>query len=589
MLKFFFKTFSATLSLALLVMVVTNCAKDDALTNSVIDLNEQQATHRNCGAVEVQERLERENPGLAKSRQQIEDFTQQFIASPGAQERTVVTIPVVVHVVWNTTAQNISDAQIQSQLTVLNNDFRRLNADASNTPPAFQGIAADAEINFCLAQQDAAGNPTTGIVRRQTTVTSFSDNDAVKFTAQGGSNAWDASKYLNIWVCNLGGGLLGYAQFPGGPANTDGVVCTYTAFGTMGSAQAPFNLGRTATHEVGHWLNLFHIWGDDGTSCSGSDQCADTPNQADEHYNCPTFPQVSCSNGPNGDMFMNYMDYTDDGCMNLFTAGQKTRMQALFASGGARFSLTTSSGCNAPSGCGTPANLTATNLTNTSATLNWGAVATATSYTLQHKPSSSSTWTTVTGLTGTSYNLTGLTAGTSYQFQVRATCPNGTGAYSSAATFSTTGGTTCTDNYETNNTSSTAKAIPVGTTITAKIGTATDIDWFSFKNTTAQRRIKITLTNLPFDYDVYLYRGNTLVGASENAGTANEQIVLNGNNTVTTYRVKVVGYNGAYSNTACYSLLAQLSATNFAKQIGSGDETGGKQQTKIDFKIEEEE
>ena len=131
-----------------------------------------------------------------------------------------------------------------------------------------------------------------------------------------------------IWACQLAGGLLGYAQFPGGPAATDGVVIRQSAFGTVGTAAAPFNLGRTATHEVGHWLNLNHIWGDDGTGCTGTDNVADTPNQAGWNTGVPSFPRVSCSNGPNGDMFMNYMDYVDDRAMVMFSAGQVARMQA---------------------------------------------------------------------------------------------------------------------------------------------------------------------------------------------------------------------------------------------------------------------
>jgi hypothetical protein len=138
------------------------------------------------------------------------------------------------------------------------------------------------------------------------------------------------TKYLNFWICNLGEGLLGYAQFPGGPAKTDGVVILYTAFGTTGAAAAPFNLGRTATHEVGHWLNLRHIWGDK-TDCSGSDQVSDTPKAQMPNYGTPTWPHISCNNGPNGDMFMNYMDYVDDAAMFMFTQGQAARLNATLA------------------------------------------------------------------------------------------------------------------------------------------------------------------------------------------------------------------------------------------------------------------
>src|SRR3954463_10943714 len=154
----------------------------------------------------------------------------------------------------------------------------------------------------------------------------FGTDDGVKSKAGGGVPPKTPNSILNIWVCNLGGGLLGYAQFPGGPARTDGVVILYTAFGTQGVAADPFNLGRTATHEVGHYLNLRHIWGDTN-DCSGSDMVADTPNCAGPNYGTPPFPTVTCNNGPNGDMFMNYMDYVDDTAMVMFTTQQVLRMR----------------------------------------------------------------------------------------------------------------------------------------------------------------------------------------------------------------------------------------------------------------------
>jgi ABC-type taurine transport system substrate-binding protein len=211
---------------------------------------------------------------------------------------------------------------------VLNCDFRRTNPDFGTTTAAYLPLATDASIEFFLATSTPGGGPSNGIERRQTTVASFGHDDGVKSAASGGMDAWPSANYLNLWVCELGGGLLGYAQFPGGPAGTDGVVILQSAFGTSGTAAAPFNLGRTATHEIGHWLNLNHIWGDDGTGCSGTDNVADTPNQGGPNYQAPTFPHVSCSNGPNGDMFMNYMDYVDDRAMVMFTAGQVARMQA---------------------------------------------------------------------------------------------------------------------------------------------------------------------------------------------------------------------------------------------------------------------
>jgi len=286
-------------------------------------------TKRTCSTMDVHRRLLSEVEGYAAARDRIENIALEFEQGVRAAARAgLVRIPVVVHVVWNTSAQNVSDAQIQSQITVLNRDFRKLNPDISQVPAVWTGLVADAQVEFFLATTDPAGNPTTGITRTNTSAASFIDDDRVKSSATGGANPWPSNRYLNMWVCQLGGGLLGYAQFPGGPAATDGVVITHTGFGTTGTAAAPFNLGRSATHEIGHWLNLNHIWGDDGTGCTGSDNVADTPNQGDHNFGCPSFPHVSCGNGPNGDMFMNYMDYVDDHCMVMFTAGQSTRMRA---------------------------------------------------------------------------------------------------------------------------------------------------------------------------------------------------------------------------------------------------------------------
>lgn len=304
-----------------------------------------QTPQRNCGTMQHLSYLKTQDAGIEDRMNLIEQQTAEFEQNSATMKTAaVVNIPVVVHVLYNTTSQNISDAQIKSQIDVLNEDFRKLNADRTKIPAAFAATAADAEITFCLASKNPAGLATSGIIRRSTTVTSFSSNDAMKYTSSGGSDAWNTTQYLNIWVCNLGGGLLGYAQFPGGPAATDGVVILYTAFGRTGTLSAPYNKGRTGTHEVGHWLNLRHIWGD---AACGNDLVSDTPTQQTSNGGCPAFPKTSCSNGANGDMFMNYMDYTDDACMYMLTTGQKTRMKALFAAGGARVGLTTSAGCGA--------------------------------------------------------------------------------------------------------------------------------------------------------------------------------------------------------------------------------------------------
>ena len=291
------------------------------------DRTQEQPTRRNCGVMDVHRRLLTTSPGYAAARSAIENATTQYVARE-QRFAGVAQIPVVVHVVFNTPTQNISQAQIDSQIEVLNRDFRATNTDIGFVPAPFTGLVADSRIEFYLATEDPNGNPTTGVTRTQTTRTSFSTDDAVKSSATGGIDPWPTDRYLNVWVAQLGGGLLGYAQFPGGPADTDGVVILHSGFGTNGTAAAPFDLGRTTTHEIGHFLNLFHIWGDDGSGCSGSDEVADTPNQGGPNFGVPTFPKTSCSNGPNGDLFVNYMDYTDDRGMVMFTNDQVARMEA---------------------------------------------------------------------------------------------------------------------------------------------------------------------------------------------------------------------------------------------------------------------
>ncbi|MBK9730637.1 MAG: T9SS type A sorting domain-containing protein [Chitinophagaceae bacterium] len=518
-----------------------------------------------CGTTEVMQQLFQENPGYRESLQQLDEFTNQFIQANPTGTRTVYTIPVVVHVVYNTTAENISDAKVISQIDVLNEDYRRLNPDVNETPAAFLGVAADCEINFCLAAQDPSGVATTGITRTSTTKTSFSSNNNVKFAAQGGHDAWDRTKYLNIWVCDLGASLLGYAQFPGGPANTDGVVLHYKYTGDIG-ATAPYQLGRSGTHEVGHWLNLYHIWGDDGTGCNGSDQVADTPNQADENYGCPLPTiRISCTNGPNGDMYSNYMDYTDDGCMNLFTLGQKTRMQAVLAPGGSRASLASSQGCVTPGGggtCNVPAGLSATAVTTSGATLNWSAATGALSYNIQYKPTSSGTWSTTTSAT-TSVAVSGLTASTQYEFQVQSACANSSTSAFSASTNFTTTAPTCTDVYEANNNLGSAKPITPGVTINALIPVSTDKDFFSFANTVSEPNIQVLLTSLPANYNLDLYDPSGVkIVASKKTGTTDELIIKNAA-AVGTYKVRVYPASGAFNATTCYALTASISSSPF--------------------------
>jgi hypothetical protein len=282
---------------------------------------------KTCASHEVHQQQLKDNPGLAKKMADIEALTKKISSDPTAYRLLssgVYEIPVVVNVLYRTAAENISDAQIQSQIDVLNNDFTGTNSDISLTPSLFKDVlAGNTNIKFVLAATN----------RKATKTTSWSTNNAMKSSSRGGISPTNPETNLNIWVCTLSRSLLGYAQFPGGSLSTDGVVVLNTAFGNTGTAKAPFNKGRTATHEVGHWLNLRHIWGD--ATC-GSDLVADTPTHNTSNGGCPTTDHRSTCSGTPIEMTMNYMDYTYDACMYMFSAGQKTRMLATFIPGGGR-------------------------------------------------------------------------------------------------------------------------------------------------------------------------------------------------------------------------------------------------------------
>jgi hypothetical protein len=265
-------------------------------------------------------------PELRRNQSTLEDQTR----ARGAAAPTIPgPIQVVVHVLYNDDADNVTDEQVASQIAVLNEDFGGGNSDLGNVPSEFQEFVGNPELTFVLATQDPDGAATDGITRRRTVVTDFPVDDSMKAAATGGTDPWDTARYLNIWVCRMSGGILGYAQFPGGDPNTDGVVILTSAFGREGSAAAPFDLGRTTTHEVGHYLNLSHIWGEERiATCADTDFVDDTPNQLGPNFNKPTFPSTSCPAAPHGDMFMNYMDYVDDDTMFMFTSQQVARMHA---------------------------------------------------------------------------------------------------------------------------------------------------------------------------------------------------------------------------------------------------------------------
>lgn len=403
--------------------------------------------HRSCATMDLLEIHMQQDPGLEQRMQQLEQFTQEYIARHEHQRinGNIITIPTVVHVVYRTSAENISNAQILSQMDVLNKDFRRLNADAWKTRSEFQPVAADTEIEFCLATVDPNGNPTNGITRTKTSKRSFSyTNDGVKFNSSGGKDAWPTDQYLNIWVCNLSNSILGYAQFPGNNAATDGVVVWYRAFGSNDDGPfpvlyAPYDKGRTATHEVGHWLNLRHIWGDGG--CGVDDLVHDTPLAGTYNSGC-NHNANSCNEGPGDlpDMVENYMDYSYDACMNIFTQGQSTRMNSIFSTNPRRQALLSSPGCGSapPQVCNVPVGQSTASITDNSATLNWSAVSGAISYYVQHRATGAGSWNTA-NTSATSLNIGSLAGCTDYEWQVRANCSESSGAFSSSATFKTTG------------------------------------------------------------------------------------------------------------------------------------------------------
>lgn len=308
-----------------------------------------QTARRTCGTMDYLEKQHQLYPELKLERARIEQEINRAIPqATNAQHKgteAVYTIPVVVHVLYNNDVQNISDAQIQSQIDILNRDYQLKNPDTSLIPSVFSALKADMQIQFCLARRDPNNNPTTGITRTYTTAASFTNDDRMKSPATGGQSAWPRDKYLNIWICNMPA-YLGYGQFPGGPASTDGVVVHFRVFGNIGPLMAPYTQGRTTTHEIGHWLGLSHTF--EGGCFGNGDYVADTPPQSVENYGCPAFPRFSCSGTANGDMFMNFMDYVNDNCMQMFTLGQKARIGLFRAAYPSRDSiLTRSQACQA--------------------------------------------------------------------------------------------------------------------------------------------------------------------------------------------------------------------------------------------------
>ena len=318
---------------ALSMLVACNAGDENLLNQEETDLTANSSgasAQRVCPSEEIREEALAKNPELMAKFTENESLTKQFandLALGKVLADGTVEIPVVVNVLYRTSAENISDAQIASQIATLNNDFGGTNADVSKIPAEFASVAAgDTKIRFRLDR----------VVRKSTTVRSWKTNDAMKKTSTKGQDAYQPSNYFNIWVVGDMGGVLGYATFPESAGLwNDGVVIAGKYFGNTSSA--PYNLGRTATHEVGHYLNLRHIWGDG--NCA-TDYVDDTPTQQDKNFGKPTYPQYDLCGGVNRSIqFMNYMDYVDDAAMYMFSSGQKARMMAVTSTSGPRAGL----------------------------------------------------------------------------------------------------------------------------------------------------------------------------------------------------------------------------------------------------------
>jgi hypothetical protein len=306
-----------------------------------------QAQRPHCMTFEKTQEMKAADPLFGEQMRIVREQIDAYYNDPAnfSSRAGIITIPVVFHVMHNGEAvgtfPNVSDAQLISQITQLNKDYRRSNSDTNLIPDVWKEVAADCEIEFCLASVDPTGGATTGITRHSM------GSSGTWSDARKASTTWNRDKYLNIWIATIGGGTLGYTMFPGGAANLDGVVIDPDFIGVGGSSTAPFNKGRTASHEIGHWLGLDHTWGDDGSTCDGTDGIEDTPNSASEFYGCPTFPTLdACATVAPGVMYMDYMDYTDDGCMFMFTRGQKNKMLSVLNT--VRSAIKTSNGCGAP-------------------------------------------------------------------------------------------------------------------------------------------------------------------------------------------------------------------------------------------------
>ncbi|MDP1727984.1 MAG: T9SS type A sorting domain-containing protein [Bacteroidota bacterium] len=408
----------------------------------VSTLIQAQTPINNCGTMEYLQKQKDADPALENKMLLYEEQVQQWISQNSNNNNlgeTAITIPVVFHIVYKTDSQNVSDLRVSEAIEMLNRDFAGLNTHSMG---AFStSLKANTGIQFCLAMKAPNGMSSNGIERRYTVVDTFYNNN-VKYYSTGGLDTWDPTKYLNVWICNMyhptEGYRMAYGQFPTSGINaTYGLVVPYVYFGRTGVMQT-HNNGAITSHEVGHCLSLYHVWGDDNGACTGTDNCNDVPNQANwtagDHSGVIT---DACSPSIPGIMYMNFMDYSWDSTVANFTPNQTSRIQALFASpSGLLRSLVNSDACSAPTSCEIPTVLKATSITRTSAILVWTNMYNALSYAIRYRKVGVTAWTNTTASTN-SKAISGLVKNTSYEFQVQNVCGSGSSIFSASKTFKT--------------------------------------------------------------------------------------------------------------------------------------------------------
>ena len=390
---------------------------------------------RNCGQSIIKKQTLLDDPSFQNMNETIQTQFNNYAKykTTSTREDKSFTIPVVVHVFYKIDAENISDAQIQSQIDALNRDYNAGSIDLNKTPTIFQNILANCKIQFVLAKLDPNQSPTTGITRHKSTTQFWGLKDDVKKSTSGGVAPWNPKNYLNLYVARIGDGVLGYSSFPGCKAEIEGVVIDPSCFGTTGIVHAPFNKGRTAVHEIGHWLGLNHIWGD--ADC-GDDRINDTPTQQNAHYGTITNAVYSNCTGKNTqDMSMNFMDYVNDESMWMFTNDQKVMMWSLLSKGGYRETLDAPSLAISNSSCDNPILGSVLNSTSTTTTLTWSNTGANGYYTIEYREKLSSQ-SVIANTESTKIELSNLKQASLYEYRIKVSC--GSSNFSNWADFSTT-------------------------------------------------------------------------------------------------------------------------------------------------------